>query len=91
MNKKKKLFFKGILSLFFFSILVSFVQGNELALIFSRIDWVYLLLSFALSPVMIGVSCLKWKMILDAGGSRIPFSTLFRIYLIGYFFSNMLQ
>jgi len=89
-NKKKKLFFKAILSLFFFSVLVSFIQGNELALIFSRIDWTYLLLSFALSPVMIGVSCLKWKMILDAGGSRIPFTTLFRIYLIGYFFSNML-
>ncbi len=90
MNSKKKLFFKGILSLFFFSILVSFIQGNQLAVIFSQINWGFLLLSFALSPVMIAVSCLKWKMILDAGGSQIPFAALYRIYLIGYFFSNML-
>ena len=87
---KKKLFLKAIISLAFFSILLSFVQGNELAQIFSQVDWFYFALSLALSPVMIVVSCLKWKMILDAGGSRIPFTTLFRIYLIGYFFSNML-
>jgi glycosyltransferase 2 family protein len=87
---KKKLLFKGIVSLAFFLILISFVQGNQLALMFSQIDWVYLFLSLVLSPVMIVVSCLKWKMILDAGGSCIPFATLFRIYLIGYFFSNML-
>lgn len=87
---KKKLVFKVIVSLVFFSILLSFVQGNQLALMFSRINWLYLLLSFLLSPVMIMVSCLKWKMILDVGGSRVPFMTLFRIYLIGYFFSNML-
>jgi len=87
---KKKLAFKAIVSLVFFSILISFVQGNQLVLMLSRIDWLYLLLSLALSPVMIMVSCLKWKMILEAGGSRVPFVTLFRIYLIGYFFSNML-
>ncbi len=87
---KKKLVLKAIVSLAFFSILLSFVQGNELALMFSQVDWFYLLLSLALSPVMIVASCLKWKMILDAGGSRVPFTTLFRIYLIGYFFSNML-
>lgn len=87
---KKKLALKAVVSLAFFSILISFVQGNELALMFSQIDWFYLLLSLALSPVMIVVSCLKWKMILDAGGSRVPFTTLFRIYLIGYFFSNLL-
>ncbi len=87
---KKKLLLKAIVSLAFFSILLSFVQGNELALMFSQINWFYFSLSLALSPLMIVVSCLKWKMILDAGGRRVPFTTLFRIYLIGYFFSNML-
>ncbi len=87
---RKRLLFKAIISLAFFSILLSFVQGNELAILFSRIDWFYFALSLVLSPVMIVVSCLKWKMILDAGGNRISFVTLFRIYLIGYFFSNML-
>ena len=87
---KKKLALKAVVSLAFFSILISFVQGNELALMFAQINWFYLLLSLILSPVMIVISCFKWKMILDAGGGRIPFRTLFRIYLIGYFFSNIL-
>lgn len=87
---KTKLAFKAIISLAFFSILISFVQGNELALMFSRINWLFLLLSLILTPIMIAISCLKWKMILDVGGRRVPFMTLFRIYLIGYFFSNML-
>ncbi len=89
-GRKLKLVVKGVISLVFFSVLISFVQGNQLALVFSRVDWFYLFLTVALTPLMIGVSCLKWKMILDAGGNRVPFTTLFRIYLIGYFFSNML-
>jgi uncharacterized protein (TIRG00374 family) len=89
-RSKKKLAFKAVVSLGFFSILISFVQGNELALMFSRINWFFLLLSLILSPIMIAISCLKWKLILDVGGKRVPFMTLFRIYLIGYFFSNML-
>lgn len=87
---KKKLVVKAVISLVFFSVLISFVQGNQLALMFSRIDWFFLSLSFILSPIMVVVSCLKWKMILDVGGEKVPFMTLFRIYLIGYFFSNML-
>jgi len=87
---KKKLAFKIIISVAFFSILISFVQGNELMRMFSRINWFFLFLSLLISPVMIVVSCLKWKMILDVGEKKVPFSTLFRIYLIGYFFSNML-
>ena len=87
---KKKLAVKAVISLVFFSILISFVQGNQLALMFSRINWFYLALSLLLSPIMVVVSCLKWKMILDVGSKKVPFMTLFRIYLIGYFFSNML-
>lgn len=89
-SKKKKIALKAIFSLAFISVLFSFVQGNELLLMLQQVNWVYLFLSLALTPVMVAVSCGKWKMILDAGGSRVPFLTLFRIYLIGYFFSNML-
>lgn len=87
---KIKIAIKGGISLLFFSVLISFVQGNQLVHIFSRIDWFFFMLSMILSPIMVVVSCLKWKMILDVGEKKIPFGTLFRIYLIGYFFSNML-
>ncbi|AGF79009.1 hypothetical protein UWK_02472 [Desulfocapsa sulfexigens DSM 10523] len=89
-SKKKKIALKAVFSLAFIYVLFSFVQGNQLLLMFQRINWFYLSLSLLLTPVMIAVSCCKWMMILNAGQNNVPFLTLFRIYLIGYFFSNML-
>ncbi len=85
-----KLFLKILFSIVFFAIIFSFVKGNELLEVVSRIHWGYFCLSFALTPVMLGVSCIKWKLILDKGGTRVPLGRLLRIYFIGYFFSNIL-
>ena len=51
---------KVVISGAFFIVLFSFVQGKELLAIFRRIDWLYFTLSFALLPVMLSASCLKW-------------------------------
>jgi uncharacterized protein (TIRG00374 family) len=87
---KRAIFLKLLLSGAFFWILISFVQTNQLVQVISRIDWVYFSLSFILSPIMLVVSCLKWKMVLDLQEEKISFFRLIRIYLIGYFFSNLL-
>ncbi len=87
---KRSLVIKVLISGAFFWVLASFVQTNQLVQIISRIDWLYFILAFALSPVMLAVSCLKWKMILDLHEKKIPFFRLIKIYLIGYFFSNLL-
>ena len=87
---KRALLIKALMSGAFFWILISFVQTNQLVQIISRVDWLYLTLSLVLSPVMLCVSCLKWKMILDLQERKISFFRLIRIYLIGYFFSNLL-
>lgn len=81
---------KAGISAAFFWVLFSYVRGNELAAMLDRIDWLYFTLSFLLVPVMLSVSCLKWKLLLDVREPKIPFLTLIRIYLIGYFFSNLL-
>lgn len=81
---------KAVISAAFFWVLFSAVQGNELSAMLDRIDWLYFILSFLLVPVMLSVSCLKWKLLLDGREPKIPFLTLIRIYLIGYFFSNLL-
>lgn len=81
---------KAGISAAFFWVLFSYVRGNELAAMLDRIDWFYFTLSFLLVPLMLSVSCLKWKMLLDVREPKIPFLTLIRIYLIGYFFSNLL-
>jgi uncharacterized protein (TIRG00374 family) len=87
---KRSLIVKVILSGCFFWILLSFVKTDQLVEVVSHIDWFYFTLSFLLTPVMLVVSCLKWKMILDLHEKKIPFRRLIRIYLIGYFFSNLL-
>ncbi len=80
---------KLLLSIALFSVLLSFVQGNELLELFSQINWGFFFLSFAFTPIMVAASCAKWKMILDLK-KKLPFLELFRIYLVGYFFSNIL-
>lgn len=81
---------KAAVGLAFLAVLSSFVRGNELLSLLGRIDWLYFSLSFLLVPVMLSTSCLKWKMLLDVREPKIPFPSLLRIYLIGYFFSNLL-
>ncbi|MCL7488541.1 MAG: flippase-like domain-containing protein [Desulfobulbaceae bacterium] len=89
-NPLKSILIKVVISFCFFGVLFSFVQTEKLFAIFSRINWFYFSLSFALVPVMLLASCLKWKLILDLHGEKIPCSKLLKIYLIGYLFSNIL-
>ncbi len=81
---------KAIFSIVFLMVLASFVQGTEFLAIFSHINWLYFVLSFVIVPVMLSTSCLKWKILLDAGGYKVSFFRLIAIYLVGYFFSNFL-
>jgi glycosyltransferase 2 family protein len=93
MNNKfsiKSIFIKLIISCCFVWILFSFVQTKELVQVLSRINLFYFSLSFALVPIMVLLSCLKWKLILDLHKKKIPYAELLKIYLIGYMFSNVL-
>ncbi|MCP4371913.1 MAG: flippase-like domain-containing protein [Deltaproteobacteria bacterium] len=87
--KSIQLFIKGFISLAFFSVLLSFVQGNELAKVFAQVNWFYMAITFGVTLVMVLASCAKWKLILDLK-EDISFFKLFKIYLVGYFFSNIL-
>jgi len=89
-SKTINIIIKAVISLGFFVFIASFIEKNQLFLLFSEIRPFYLLLSFLMVPIMLCVSCLKWKILLDAGGSKITFLRLINIYLVGYFFSNLL-
>ncbi|MDH3327691.1 MAG: flippase-like domain-containing protein [Desulfobulbaceae bacterium] len=86
----KILFVKAAVSAAFFFLLLSFVQHNALISVFTDVNWTFFTLSFVLAFVMLMVSCMKWKVLLDASGRRINYFLLLRIYFIGYFFSNLL-
>ncbi len=93
MGKKfntKVLAIKTLVSVGFFSVLISFAKGGKLLQVFENVDWFYFNLSFLLIPVMFCTSCFKWKILLEARGQKVRFRNLVRIYLIGYFFSNLL-
>ncbi len=81
---------KILLSVCFFIFLTKFLKGAELISVFKNVNWFYFALSFLLIPIMLVASCMKWKIIFDAGGVKVPFSKLISIYLVGYFFSNLL-
>lgn len=88
--KTAQIIFKCIISCIFFSILLSFVQGNELLAVFSNINWIFFIISFAVTIVMLLASCAKWKIILDLKSKDLSYLELLKIYLVGYFFSNIL-
>jgi len=81
---------KALVSLAFFAVLFSFVRKSDLAALCRSVDPLYLALSLLIIPAQLGVSCLKWKLLIDQPGRKIPFWFLMRMYLIGYYFSNLL-
>ncbi len=81
---------KLVISCAFFSVLLSFVRGNELADVFANVNWPFFGISFAVTLVMFTVSCTKWKIILDLKTTQLSYWELVKIYLIGSFFSNIL-
>ncbi|SDP18236.1 lysylphosphatidylglycerol synthase transmembrane domain-containing protein [Desulforhopalus singaporensis] len=88
--KPFKMLIKVVLSLAFFSVLLSFVKKNELVEIFQQVDWFFFVVSFAVTLIMVAASCVKWRLVLALKKPDIGFCQLFKIYLIGYFFSNIL-
>lgn len=90
MSKYFKIALKLAFSAAFFSVLLSFVKGHELLEVFRNVNIPFLIVSFAVTVIMVVASCAKWKTVLDLKEPMIPFRELFRIYLVGYFFSNIL-
>jgi uncharacterized protein (TIRG00374 family) len=89
-KKTIQLLIKVIVSIAFFSVLLSFVNGNELLAVFTNINWLFLGISFLVTLAQIAASCAKWKSILDLKSNTPSYWDLFKIYLVGYFFSNIL-
>jgi uncharacterized protein (TIRG00374 family) len=90
MSKKTKRAVKATVSLSFFVFLFYFVNTRNLVETVKSMDVTYLLLSLVLAAVMVASSCLKWKVSVKLTGANVRFSRICSIYLIGYYFSNLL-
>lgn len=90
MKKRTKRLIKALVSLGFFGFLFYFVNTHDLARTLKAMDGYYFSLSILLAMVMVTSSCLKWQLSVRLTGEKVPFSRLCGIYLIGYYFSNLL-
>ena len=90
MLKYLKILLKIGFSVAFFSILLSFVKGNDLIEVIKQVNPFYMGVSFFVTFMMLIASCAKWKVVLDLKEKKVPFTELLKIYMVGYFFSNML-
>lgn len=81
---------KAIISLVFIGLIFSWVRGRDLGAVLASVDPIWVLASFAVSAAMITISCLKWHLLLRVQGHQPRFTDLLRLYLIGYFFGNLL-
>lgn len=88
--KKLSTYIRTLVSIAFFVVLFMAVRRGDLLARLKDADPVFFTLSFLLIPVMISMSCLKWKVLLNHQGHRLPFVYLMRVYMIGYFFTNLL-
>ncbi len=66
------------------------VGWGELWTVLSDADLGFILLSLALIPVLQIASVLKWQVLLRAKQLHISFGRLWAVYLVGYFFNNLL-
>jgi uncharacterized protein (TIRG00374 family) len=71
-------------------LLVSLVDPSEIISFFRNISPLSLSALFLVSVVLIAVSSLKWKILLNSLNHKFSFFRLFNFYLIGKFFNNFL-
>ena len=53
-------------------------------------DFFFLGLAFAITPVLIFLSSWKWQILLSAQGIKVSLARLVVLYLMGYFFNNIM-
>ncbi|MBD3374899.1 flippase-like domain-containing protein [candidate division KSB1 bacterium] len=89
-KRGKTFYLRAIISLVLLAIVFSQVGLADLWHTLMRAQWVYLLLSFLMTPVLVMVSSWKWQVILRAYQIRVPLTKLFWLYIVGYFFNTVL-
>lgn len=90
LKRKKSFYLKAVASILFLVVLFKFIQGRELLKVLSQLNLSYFFISLLIGVMIVIVTSLRWKMLLIAQGTPLPFLKLLKIYYIGYYFSNLL-
>lgn len=88
--KSLRLSVKLLLSLVFFGLILRVVRGAEFSGMLRQIEPAYVGLSLLVTGAMVAASCWKWHVLLVHQGTPVPYRHLFRLYLIGYYFTSLM-
>lgn len=89
-SRSIRLLLRATVSAFFVLVLVKGVDWSDVRELISGTDLFFLGLSFAVSAVLALLSAYKWSILLQAIGGKVGLGHLFQLYLVGYFFNNVL-
>ncbi len=81
---------KAVFGLALIGALAASVDWRAVAGVLARVSPGPLAALVAVALLMIGVSCWKWKLLLESQGVRLPGGYLLATYFVGYFFTNFL-
>lgn len=93
-STKKSRGFSFYLKTFVSIILIAYVfhkvGWSQLLLTLKNTNGVFLALCVSITPILILISSSKWQILLRAQGIKVSLPRLFFLYLVGYFFNNVL-
>jgi uncharacterized protein (TIRG00374 family) len=84
------LLFRFLITVFFIYLIVTKVDWAKARDLLSRIDYFYLAVSLGVGVLLVFASAWKWEILLRSQGKPLPLGRCFHLYLIGYFFNNIL-
>lgn len=85
---KPKDLLRILLGILLLTALLMWVDLSETWEILRQISWSWIGILFAISFVLIGLSCAKWRLFLQNRGIEPSLMRLMGLYVIGYFFNN---
>ncbi|MEM9294330.1 MAG: lysylphosphatidylglycerol synthase transmembrane domain-containing protein [Planctomycetota bacterium] len=92
-NRKKLLLKKAPAAVISFGYLFWVLRSSDLsktAELFLDADWLLAFVFVIVTPGFTLISAYKWKVLLDARGAHFSLEELFKLYIIGQFYNNLL-
>ncbi|MBA7613894.1 hypothetical protein ES703_21152 [subsurface metagenome] len=80
----------SLILLTYFIVSIIAPEWPEILKSFKNINYFYLLIVIFIAFPLILVSCLKWQLLLKSKNLNISLSKLIGLYLVGYFFNNII-
>ncbi|MEM7682868.1 MAG: lysylphosphatidylglycerol synthase transmembrane domain-containing protein [Planctomycetota bacterium] len=80
----------AVISLGYLIWVLGYSDLSKTASLFLETDWLLAFIFVVVTPGFTLISAYKWKVLLDARGAHFSLDELFKLYLVGQFYNNLL-